>query len=826
VYPSLRTKAQPDLFPTGESLWSDSEITQVDDDQFGYRDYASVLAGLARRAGTPLVIGIFGAWGSGKSSLMRMIQENLRLRSTQSSVIQTIWLNVWQLSNQEELWNAFLQALLTTVHEKMPLYRRWMFDLGLLLRRVRWGELLRQILFNTYRILIVIIPILITALLPESIPREPNRLFAFLLDPLTGGAASLILGLWLLVKPAVEAAKDVVSLDLGKALKEAPYEVRVSTLQNMQQHFTELVHVWVGKEGRLVVFVDDLDRCTPDKAPEVLEALKLFTTTSGCIYVLGMDYTMLLQGIAIRYKFDEEEASAYLEKIIQIPFHLPPLEDNRITDFVRKAYPTLVEKCTSLPEIFSIGLEPNPRKVKRALNIYRTLLALAEYRQITWEIESVNMELLAKMVIIQSRFPRLFDYLVHDSEFLTKLDVFEQTSETWDKLLSADIRSIMLDGVSKDGKHIGLVDGEDLNRLMNMLNTGNARFNQLEKSSPMQADLFTYIYLTGTARSPTEHLRPKREDREVLLNADHEIVHSAVESLLKRGEEEGDKNRYFPVYRPKLMTVIENPEGYQPSERSSANWALVYFDLELGSDPEQAYKQGIERDKNEIQLYKMLIELYKKQNRFREVNESISSALAIDPQDFELKALAEELKRPAPLQSRRLTEVEINEARLVFAEGLDYSRIFLVENARFPSMIESFGRRLKGLPPAPIQTALTLGGKCYFTTNLHTSIEQISQGDIAEMAWLIHELTHAWQYQRFGWRYLIKTLRYQFIMGPSAYDYGSAESLVSRQKSGFHLHDFNPEQQGDIARDYYLRVKKNLDISAWQPFIEEFQQAV
>jgi putative protein kinase ArgK-like GTPase of G3E family len=76
-----------------QGKWSDREITAIDQDRFGSQDYADVLAERAATADTPLTIGVFGRWGSGKSSLMRLTREKLTERG-----IASIWINVWQLS--------------------------------------------------------------------------------------------------------------------------------------------------------------------------------------------------------------------------------------------------------------------------------------------------------------------------------------------------------------------------------------------------------------------------------------------------------------------------------------------------------------------------------------------------------------------------------------------------------------------------------------------------------------------------------------------------------------------------------------------------------
>jgi hypothetical protein len=389
-----------------QGKWSDREITAIDQDRFGSQDYADVLAERAATADTPLTIGVFGRWGSGKSSLMRLTREKLTERG-----IASIWINVWQLSSRAELWNAFLQALFNQVREHMPPLRRWRFNWRLFWQRVRWGALLKSLLVNSYRVVVAATPILLATLWPDDSLQNAGDLLRFVLDPVTGGAASLVLAAWLVVAPAIDAARERVSLDLDEILEETPYQVQITELQTLQDRFENLVHTWVGEDGRLVVLIDDLDRCTPDKVPEVLEAIKLFTNTPGCVYVLGLDHEIVRKGIRTKYSFEQGEAAEYLEKIVQIPFHLPPLDQNRVMRYVVDQYADVHHICATAPEVFCKGLEPNPRKVKRALNIYRTLWDLAEVRVAAWEMDPVDPELLAKMVVIQSRFGDLNQYL-------------------------------------------------------------------------------------------------------------------------------------------------------------------------------------------------------------------------------------------------------------------------------------------------------------------------------------------------------------------------------------------------------------------------------
>src|SRR6185503_3397896 len=117
-----------------------------------------------------------------------------------------------------------------------------------------------------------------------------------------GAGISALLALWLVIKPMIEAAREKVSLDLGEILEDVPYENKVSALQKLETHFQHLIRTWVGPNGRVIVFIDDLDRCSPDRIAETLEALKLFVTTEGCVYILGVDEEVVARSIQSRYK--------------------------------------------------------------------------------------------------------------------------------------------------------------------------------------------------------------------------------------------------------------------------------------------------------------------------------------------------------------------------------------------------------------------------------------------------------------------------------------------------------------------------------------------
>lgn len=170
---------------------------------------------------------------------------------------------------------------------------------------------------------------------------------------------------------------------------------------------------------------------------------------------------------------------------------------------------------------------------------------------------------------------------------------------------------------------------------------------------------------------------------------------------------------------------------------------------------------------------------------------------------------------------RLLTALETGEASVVFGDALEYGGVRLQEDARWPDWLAQTMARLRGESP-PSHNAVTLGNRIHFPVPLRTT-DAGAPGFLEDMGWLVHELTHAWQYQHHGPIYLLQAVWAQVRLGSDAYGYGWQAGLQAAVAAGKTLADFNPEQQGEIARHYYYRLRQGLDTTAWQPFVAGFQ---
>lgn len=167
------------------------------------------------------------------------------------------------------------------------------------------------------------------------------------------------------------------------------------------------------------------------------------------------------------------------------------------------------------------------------------------------------------------------------------------------------------------------------------------------------------------------------------------------------------------------------------------------------------------------------------------------------------------------MSTRSLHSDELALVQQIFGAGLDPARVRISEGDALPNWVGRIGAAIKHQPP-PKENAITIGNTSYFPRALTNSV--------SDLAWLMHELTHQWQYQHFGIRYLWEALR------APTYAYADENespdvALKRLWNEGKTFGDFNREQQGDIVRDYFfaLHVSPPPDLTAWEPFLRDLR---
>lgn len=176
---------------------------------------------------------------------------------------------------------------------------------------------------------------------------------------------------------------------------------------------------------------------------------------------------------------------------------------------------------------------------------------------------------------------------------------------------------------------------------------------------------------------------------------------------------------------------------------------------------------------------------------------------------------------------RSLYDWEIEQARPAFADTLNYKNVRVCEGYGWPDYANRLGRFIRHQsPPGPGEhNSITLGYHCYFPVRLSERPPSADNPDYTDMEWLIHEMTHSWQYQHTGIGYLFRALWAQFRLKDAAYDFGDTQGLLDARQKGLNLFSYNPEAQASIVETYYAYKFQNRDVEAFLPYIEDLQKA-
>ena len=325
-----------------------------EEDLLGFDKYVDTLSKMVtdKDFKTPFCIGIFGKWGSGKTSFMHLLEKRLSTGSTEPYPIP-VWFNPWRYEKEEHLIIPFLKTIEHAIK--------------------RYTEKIEKESDGTKKTLLSVLRKTRTKI------KEASAAFAYGLtfDAKLGGFGFTLDTSKAAAREEELANKRIEAKTLSEKLSSIYYEI-----------VDELKSAIDEKSFRIVVFIDDLDRCLPEKAVEILEAIKLFLDIEGYLFVLGVDRDVVKKGISYRYRFfehrEEKEKEAliispedYLDKMIQLPLELPTIETGRKITFIENLVGDSAE-FKDLAPIIDAGIGDNPRTLKRFINLLAFTVSLAE----------------------------------------------------------------------------------------------------------------------------------------------------------------------------------------------------------------------------------------------------------------------------------------------------------------------------------------------------------------------------------------------------------------------------------------------------------------
>lgn len=287
-------------------------------DPLGFDSYAQAIAlridaalDTAHLSDDPLVAGIFGEWGSGKSHLLQFIFDVYR-QTHRAAIAGTM--GTADLGLPQDF------ALTLPVHFNPWKYEHEPHLLIPLVHHVRLAvESVQKDLASTASVEVL-----------QALADAGTRFWRLARALASGVKFELNLGI---AKATVDGGKAInaASAQTESPAADIPFE---SIYFQCHEYLADLVRPDNGPRLNFVVFIDDLDRCLPENAVQVLELIKTFLNLSAFAFVVALDDEIIERGVHHRYKeyrFHDREDQApisgreYLEKIIHLPFRLPPL---------------------------------------------------------------------------------------------------------------------------------------------------------------------------------------------------------------------------------------------------------------------------------------------------------------------------------------------------------------------------------------------------------------------------------------------------------------------------------------------------------------------
>lgn len=403
-------------------MWKDIETSE---DLLGYRFHAKLLKEIVLdKSMLPTSIGIFGNWGYGKSSLMLLLEkeinEEIAMHVAEGNTprILQVRFNGWQYESYETTKYSLIQVLLDSVEKYLSDNRDVFEKLDILLKRI-----------NLLKLGVLLLKKYVWDKIPNAIKSN---------------------------LPQADDLKECIGVDdITKFQNEFQNEHTSLFVTKFRTLLESIVEE--AKFDSIIVYIDDLDRCSGEKMIECIEAIKLFLNVKNTAFVLGADERMVERAIKEHYPEIEQDKrqiyspfSDYLEKLIQIPYRLPRLSLNEQYTYI--LFLLLKSKCPNffnavikdyndyknkepfgnydaekmraalgenkIPDVEALipiipmmtrFLNGSPRQLKRFLNTFDLRMRMVQVAN----IREIDPTVLAKLMLLEYNFKyqRLFESL-------------------------------------------------------------------------------------------------------------------------------------------------------------------------------------------------------------------------------------------------------------------------------------------------------------------------------------------------------------------------------------------------------------------------------
>lgn len=296
-------------------MWTDNE---TDRDFLNFEGVADTIAEVIVSAdGRPVSIGVSGAWGVGKSSMIKLTKTSLAKHQPKQGPEKFVFVefNAWLYQGYDDARAALLEVIANKLEAEAEARKAGLDKARDFLSRVRWFRLAKLVALPAASMALGLPPVGLVGEIAGAVKDATSgNLDNEALETLGEQVATTVTAATALVKP-----KEAVS---------PPKEI-----QALRDSFEDAIKAL---DITLVVLIDDLDRCMPGTTISTLEAIRLFLFLEHTAFVIAADDNMIKHAVKKHFGGleDDELITNYFDKLVQIPIRVPALGTQEVRAYL------------------------------------------------------------------------------------------------------------------------------------------------------------------------------------------------------------------------------------------------------------------------------------------------------------------------------------------------------------------------------------------------------------------------------------------------------------------------------------------------------------
>ena len=403
------------------------------DIRFGHLDIADNLRKIILNCPSPFTIGLFGKWGSGKTTILNALRKKLQDNDNKYN-IEVVSFDVWKYEG-DSLRRTFLKEMAKQLQKNLPKN----YELNERLEKSVQKIIEKGKFIYNWKLLLPLFVII--GLISEFLYFKYPQSFGTYLSILFGGVTSFsVLFIWI-IQQAIKSETKVFS---SERLQD-PYE--------FEEEFRKITKEISPKN--LLVIIDNLDRCIHGKAVELLSTIKTFLAkdvdvdeNNKCIFLIACDDEAIKIHLKNVYSINQNNtinntsndtsfsADEFLRKFFNVSLRIPDFIDTELQTYTEDLLKEVdIPQFTSpnISYVITAAFRDNPRQIKQFINILITSFYLAQEREggpepliIPKGTITENVAFLAKFLIIHQKYPEEYKTI---KELYLDIDEIENIGE-------------------------------------------------------------------------------------------------------------------------------------------------------------------------------------------------------------------------------------------------------------------------------------------------------------------------------------------------------------------------------------------------------------